>query len=402
MATFKAPKEHGCGGERRRSGRSSGPRRGHLRLVLWATLAFIAALAGVSAPAQATNGEFREVARLTGTGEPEELFGVSAALSGDGKTAMVANSGKQTVVFVFVRSGSTWTLQAKLTVTGGARGLALSSNGNIALIGGYSEIEKRSAAWVFTRSGSIWKQGAELTPNDEDRGKYGRDSGFGASVALSSNGDTALIGGPTDHWSPPTGGGAAWVFTRSHSTWAQQGPKLVASPDGGEGEPGAIGSTVALSGDGGTALLGGAKCNGCGAGAFVFTRSQSTWTKGAELAVESQAGLDGMTLSLDGDSALVGGGPLGGPPMTSVLTRSGSTWTQRAVLPGGADGLSAHGNTALVGGSLFVLSHSVWSKVGEPLNGGYRTVLSANGKVALTTSPENEHSQAGEAWVYQR
>jgi hypothetical protein len=315
------------------------------------------------------------------------------------------------VVFVFVRSGSTWTLQAKLTGTGGARlggGLALSFNGNTALIGGYSQTDERSAVWVFTRSGSSWKQGAELTPNDETHSDYPVDSGFGASVALSSSGDTALIGGPFDDYRPPDGGGAAWVFTRSHSTWTQQGPKLVA-PNGGkyEGEPCLIGATVALSGDGDTALVGGPADNGCVAAAFVFTRSRSTWTKGPELEVTSGefagAGLRGMALSLDGDTALIGGGPLGGPFITSVLTRSGSTWTQQAVLPGEASALSGHGDVALVGGSLFVLSHSVWSEVGEPLRGdGEGMALSANGTVALTIESENAHSLAGESFVYQR
>src|SRR5207302_6777381 len=51
---------------------------------------------------------------------------------------------------------------------------------------------------------------------------------FGYSVALSGDGSTALVGGPGDNG----GLGAAWVFTRSGSSWSQQGPKL--TPDGSE------------------------------------------------------------------------------------------------------------------------------------------------------------------------
>ena len=63
---------------------------------------------------------------------------------------------------------------------------------------------------------------------------------FGARVALSSDGNTALIGGIGDN----SDHGAAWVFTRSGSTWTQQGSKLTGSGESGEGE---FGSSVALA-----------------------------------------------------------------------------------------------------------------------------------------------------------
>ena len=54
---------------------------------------------------------------------------------------------------------------------------------------------------------------------------------FGTSVALSADGNTALIGGWNDDSVLAgnldySGKGAAWVFTRSGSTWTQQGEKL--------------------------------------------------------------------------------------------------------------------------------------------------------------------------------
>ena len=58
---------------------------------------------------------------------------------------------------------------------------------------------------MFTRSGASWtQQGAKLTARDESG-----DGGFGGSVALSADGRTALIGGSNDGTS-----GAAWVFKR--------------------------------------------------------------------------------------------------------------------------------------------------------------------------------------------
>ena len=137
------------------------------------------------------------------------------------------------------------------------RSVALSADGNTALIGGAHDNNWVGAAWVFTRLGSTWtQQGSKLTPTDETG-----TSGFGWSVALSADGNTAVIGGPADNNSI----GAAWVFTRSGSTWTQQGPKLT-----GTGEVLAqpsppfdirFGTSVALSSDGNTALIGGAHDN---------------------------------------------------------------------------------------------------------------------------------------------
>ena len=89
------------------------------------------------------------------------------------------------------------------------------------------------------------QQGAKLTGS----GQVGASS-FGASVALSADGNTVLVGGYNDNAHI----GAAWVFTRSGSTWTQQGSKLTASDETGSGY---FGWSVALSSDGNTALIGG-------------------------------------------------------------------------------------------------------------------------------------------------
>src|SRR3954464_16046251 len=87
----------------------------------------------------------------------------------------------------------------------------------------------------------------------------------GHAVALSSDGNTAIVGGPNDN----SGGGAVWIWTRSGSTWTQQGAKLVGTGDAG----GALqGFSVALSADGNTAIVGGfLDDSGVGA-AWIWTR----------------------------------------------------------------------------------------------------------------------------------
>ncbi len=160
-------------------------------------------------------------------------------------------------------------------------GVALSADGNTALVGGPSDGRAPGtccgpgAAWIFTRTGTSWTQLAKLT-GAEEVSNSGEDSQFGTAVALSADGNTALIGSATDN----KGAGAVWVFTRSGTTWSQQGPKLTVGTSRNF-----FGYSVALSGDGNTAVIG-----GWGAGpeertgaAWVFTRSGGTWTQGQKL-----------------------------------------------------------------------------------------------------------------------
>ena len=104
--------------------------------------------------------------------------------------------------------------------------MALSGDGNTALVGGFGDTHGDNsvgAAWVFTRSGTTWtQQGAKLVGT----GAAG-DADQGTSVALSGDGNTALVGGPSDNTHGYNSVGAAWVFTRSGKTWTQQGRKLV-------------------------------------------------------------------------------------------------------------------------------------------------------------------------------
>lgn len=360
-------------------------------------------------------------------------FGRSVALSADGNAALVSaphNGGKSGAVWVFQRSGTTWTKQAALEIPKGegdgylGRSVAISEDGNTALIGAGSNHPEVGAAWVFTRSGSSWEQqGAKLTPTDEAGKGY-----FGTAVALSGDGNTALIGGPADEG----GIGAAWVFTRSDSTWAQQGPKLLG---GGEAGGGKFGGSVALSADGTTALIGGAADEGKIGAAWVFARSGSTWAQqGSKLLAgeEIEKGFFGtrVALSADGSTALIGGshdnGWVGG---AWVFARSGSTWTQQGPkLTGSGEvgegqfgssaALSASGGTALIGGKgddgnlggvwEFARSGSSWVQQGSKLIGGeesgegefgYSLAVSSDATTALVGGL-GDGGGLGAAWVF--
>ena len=134
--------------------------------------------------------------------------------------------------------------------------MALSANGNTAMIGGPGDNSGTmggvGAAWVFTRSGTTWNQQTELL------GSARGPALFGESVALSADGNTALIGGSQDGAAKSEyGDGAAWRFTRTGSSW-DSGTKLIGdcvnsctgATGSGEGSTGHFGQSVAISGDG--------------------------------------------------------------------------------------------------------------------------------------------------------
>ncbi len=302
--------------------------------------------------------------------------------------------------------------------------VALSAEGNTALIGGREDDSGVGAAWVFTRSGSTWsQQGKKLTSSESS-------TWFGYSVSLSAEGNTALIGAPETEDAV----GAAWVFTRSGSTWTQQGKKLTGS--GEEGAEGAIfGWSVSLSADGNTALIGGPFNDNAVGAAWVFTRSGSTWTQQAKLTGGEESGApefgEGVALSADGNTALIGGPVDDNVGAAWVFTRSGSTWTQQGKkLTGpGESGkgyfgfsvaLSEEGSTALVGGFedngdvgaawVFTRTDEKWTAQGKKLTGseesgagdfGYSVALSASGNTALIGG-RNDDSGLGAAWLFTR
>lgn len=374
-------------------------------------------------------------APLTGGEEsPPGEFGASASLSADGNTALVGswsdNLGRG-AAWVFTRSGGIWNQEGP-KLTGGGTGtswehfgasVALSADGNTALVGAPVYNGQKGAVWVFTRSGGVWTQQGPVLGGGEESG----EGEFGESVALSSDGNTALIGGGGDSGFA----GAAWMFTRSGGTWIQQGHKLTA----GDKAPDDFGKSVALSGDGTTALIGGHDGNAGAGAAWVFARSGEDWTQQGPALTASGETVSGdfgwsVALSSDGNTALVGGwNANAGKGAAWVFTRSGSAWTEQQNLGGpneenredfGASvALSGDGNTALIGGStgnhnsgaawVFTRSGPTFNQEGPTLTAcaakesrfGDAVALSADGETALIGGFAS-NALAGAAWVFAR
>jgi hypothetical protein len=183
--------------------------------------------------------------------------GFSVALSADGSSASVggpSDNRSTGAAWVYTRTGGAWSQQGDKLGGMGAVGraeqgvsVALSAGGNTAIVGGPNDNRGDGAAWVYTRSGGAWnQQGSKLVGTGAVLA-----ASQGQSVALSADGNTAIVGGLSDNHLV----GAVWVYTRSGGVWKQQGGKLLGT--GGAGSEAAQGSSVALSADGNTAVVGG-------------------------------------------------------------------------------------------------------------------------------------------------
>ena len=240
-------------------------------------------------------------------GAANDRFGVSVAISGD--TIVAGAPGDDDVgessgsAYVFVRSGATWSQQAKLTASVAASldffGGSVAISGDTIVVGAIGDDEKgpfAGAAYVFVRNETSWSQQAKVTGSDAAASDF-----FGNLVAI--NGDTIVASAPE----------SVYVFVRSGTSWSQQ-TKLTAA-DGESGD--LFGSAVSISGD--TVVVGASGSDdvvevtgegtfGDSGSGYVFQRNGTTWSQQAKLtAVDSAAGdAFGAAIFVDGDTVVVG------------------------------------------------------------------------------------------------
>ena len=243
-----------------------------------------------------------------------DTFGTSVALSGDGNTLAVGAPGEDSAatgiggnqsddcttsqlncatnsgaVYVYARSGGTWTQQAyvKASNTGTddsfGTSVALSADGNTLAVGAWGEASAATgidnttpgpadnsfanagAVYVYTRNNSsgLWSQ-----QTYEKASNTGAADQFGRSVALSGDGHTLVVGASSEA-SANTGitlgapseattgngarfSGAVYVYSRSGITWTQQAYVKASNTEAGD----FFGTSLALSGDGLTLAVG--------------------------------------------------------------------------------------------------------------------------------------------------
>jgi hypothetical protein len=310
---------------------------------------------------------------IAGDGQAGDLFGYHVAISGD--TALVGAFGvnsSQGAAYVFVRNGSTWSQQQKLTAADGQAGdqlgWSVSINGDTAVVGAPGVSGRRGAAYLFVRNSSTWSQQQKLTAADEQAGDL-----FGYDVAVS--GDTALVGAEGVNGFQ----GAAYVFVRSSSAWSQQ-QKLTAADGQAFDE---FGISVSVSGD--TALIGAPGVNGFQGAVYVFVRTSGAWSQQQKLtAADGQQGDAFGSVSISGVTAVVGAEHAAGAKTNQgaayVFVSNSGVWSQQQKLTA-ADGevsdafggsVSVSVDTVVVGATsanvgrgavyVFVRNSGVWSQ----------------------------------------
>ena len=242
---------------------------------------------------------------------PDSHFGQSVAIDGD--TIVVGAPGDYGAVppvpgagYVFTRSGTSWTQEAKIVpdsaVVEEEFGFSVSVSGDVVLIGAHWQPgtgTNKASAYVFTRSGSSWTQDARLQPAPNPYDPTG-NNGFGYSVVVSGN--TAYIGAPNAYDGVGVRTGAVYVFTEGDEGWEE----VAITPESGGSYGDRFGEAIAVSGD--TLLVGAPAWNIYRGAAYTFTVSGATWTQEAMLTPSDAALIDGFgtSVALEGDTALIG------------------------------------------------------------------------------------------------
>ncbi|VAW99558.1 probable outer membrane secretion protein -Rhodobacter capsulatus, partial [hydrothermal vent metagenome] len=397
--------------------------------------------------------------------EANDQFGSAVSLSDDGNTLAVGAFGE----------GSAFT--------------GISTNGK-----GEDDntAENAGAVYVFSRSGATWSRLAYIKASNTGEGDQ-----FGSIVSLSSDGDTLAVGaseedsiatgisidGSGEDNNTESNAGAVYVFSRNGTTWVQQA--YVKASNAGTGDR--FGSAVSLSDKGNMLAVGafeedstatginidGGESNNTAenAGAvYVFSRNGTTWVQQAYVKASNTGTGDsfGQTVSLSGNGNMLVVGASGeGSAATGISTdgsgeddntahrsgavyifgHDGGVWSQQVYVKasnteaadsfGSAVSLSGDGNTLAVGaqqegnsssGAVYVFSHSggIWSQesyvkastIGAADRFGYAISLSGDGNTLAvgafredsaatdintggsTSDADNSASHAGAVYLY--
>ena len=362
-------------------------------------------------------------------GAPHESSGASG-INGNADDNSLYASG---AVYVFVRRGDAWVQQAYVKASNPGQSdlfgmtVALSADGNVMAVAAPWErsaatgingdqnddsLAQAGAVYVFTRAGDSWSQQAYVKASNTGRAAsegepIGDGDQFGLSLALSGDGNTMAVGAPTEDSAATgingdqtddsaTSAGAAYLFSRTGTTWTQQAYIKGANT----GAADLFGYGVGLSDDGNTLVVAGYDEDGAGRGVnpsledgdrngsgaiYVFSRTGAAWGQDAYLKGSRSEGNDalGYSLAISGDgstivagagdeSCLVGGINPAGCDMDKpedasggsagaayVWGRSGDTWAEQAFIKASNPDLqdwfaarlavSGDGNTLLVG-----------------------------------------------------
>jgi hypothetical protein len=404
-------------------------------------------------------------------GAPGSSYGASSAISGD--TLVVGAGGEdsnQTTItngttsssdisalnsgaaYVYKRTGTTWVQEAYLKASNaeaydGFGGVAIDrdtivvgatgeDSNQLTITNGTSASSDNSntnsgAAYVFKRTGTSWAQEAYLKASNNITNGYsfGTVAISGDTIVVGSYGErsnqTTITNGTSSSFDGSIGGaGAAYVYTRSGTTWAQQAYLKAPNPDWID----YYGMTVAIHGD--TIAIGAILedsnsttiTNGTTASSdnsvvesgavYIYKRTGTNWAQQAFIKSSNSEANDnfGSSLAIHLDTLVVGAtgedsnqttitngttassdNSAAGAGAAYVFKRTGNTWAQEAYLKAP----NAEANDGFGGAVTINVDTIVVGASGEDSN---QTTIT-NG---TTASSDNSASAAGAAYVFKR
>lgn len=363
------------------------------------------------------------------------VIGWSVAISGDGNTAILgAPTNIQTTAttvmpgncYIFVKIGSNWIQQQKISLTGTnhlGQSVDISYDGNTVIIGGYWNLGN-GGAYVYVRTGTTWALQASLPTSG---------NGFGWDVCISADGNTICVAAP---YTTINDIGIVTVFSRTGITWNQTqsitrgmdceefGAAISLSDDG---------SILAIGCKWATETLTPART--IGGAVFIYQKNGNVYSPGTILMPKLyNANLFGLQIKVSGDGKTISilGNEIIAPSTTVstycyVYSNAGGWQLQQKIISpapvtnstNGLISLSYDGNKMIIGSPLatpldnngvpitslygsgavyqYSRTNSVWSEVGRlwpcdaayGQNTGFSVDMSSDGSAILVGSPYN-------------
>ncbi len=282
---------------------------------------------------------------LANDGALADKFGHSVAISEDtivvgsyNDDSPLSNGGS---AYVFVRNGTTWSFQQKLTASDGTAddefGNAVGIEAEFIAVGSHFAdrpgTSSAGSVYLFRRTGTVWTQVQKLLSTAGPFGVFGNY--FGESVAVS--GGKIAIGATGDN-NLETADGSVYVFADSGGSYVLQQKLTISNGTNGD----IFGCSVAIEGN---TLVGGAREDTPIVGqpaygaAYVYEFNGSTWQSQGKLVASDGAAFDRFGWSVAVSNGVVAVGAreddtIVGPDAGSayIFTRLGGGWTQRQKL----------------------------------------------------------------------
>jgi hypothetical protein len=291
----------------------------------------------------------------------------AGVISADGLTALLPATQQDCAagedcgaVYVFALNQGVWAQQAKLTLEPPAShdlwgNVALSANGDVALIGTPARDCEAGlecgVAYVFERSGGQWNSRTRLSSGGPRAGDY-----FGSAVALSGAGDRAFVGAlGEDCPGNPLDCGAIHIFRHSGGHWESEATLLP------QGSPDNIffGNFFEVSRDGKTVMAERFVLSDLFAGdIYIFQETGGVWSQEATLLPDSDLReFVPVALAGDGQTALIAARTYPGfsPPVYYVYVHDGAgSWTRQGPQLPTSGGGSGSGGLSFDGNTAIV------------------------------------------------